>query len=209
MTRGEERTFDPIRAALTGWWVIPLVLLATLASTAFFTSRDEPVYRTSVELAVVVDSAVETTTNAIRSVEVLERRTIVATFARVAATGRVRAAAAGRLGVDPSEVRRYRIDPTVVPSTNLIRIRVQGPDGQRVAAVADAVAAATVAEARDLYRVFDLRVLEAADVPRGAFAREPRRNYVVAGILGLFVAVAGALGVGHLLRTSGDGSGGG
>ena len=166
---------------------------------AWLTARQTPVYAAEALLAVTPSSEVESAEEVLDSIEALERRTVVATLARIPRAPETKERAAERMGVDPREVRYYWIGGSVVPSTNVVRIEVQGPDPELAAELADAVAATTRREGRRLYRVYSLRDLARAEVPRRPVRPDARRNAAVAAVLGLFAGLLGAAAI-ELLR---------
>ena len=182
--------------------MVPLVLVAALAGAALFGGEDRtPLYRSAATLAVVPDTALGDPSDVLNTVEVLDRRTMVATLSRLAASDVVRARAVERLDRPAGELDAYRVEATVLPNTYLIDVTARGPEAETAARLAQAVAEAAVAEAGDYYRVFALRVLDRATTPRGPVARSEQRSYVVAGLLGLFVGTLAAFGVGLVRRT--------
>jgi capsular polysaccharide biosynthesis protein len=190
------------RVLRRGWWIVLLVLTACLAASALVTSRQAPVYRASTTLVVTPNTDVEGTADILRSLDTLERRSVIATFARIPPIPETRSAAAIRMGREAAELTRYWIEASVLPNTNIVKIDVEGPDGYVAASVANAVAGVTREEARRLYRIFTLKTLaEAVPASTPAYP-EPRRNYAVAGILGLFLG-AGAAFVAERVRAPG------
>lgn len=171
----------------------------TLLACAFFTSRQPRVYRASTTVVVTPNTDVEGMGDVLRSLETLERRTVIATFARVPATAETRAAAARQLGRADADLSPYRVEASVLPNTNIIKIDVEGPDAAAAAVVANAVSEATRDEVRRMYRIFTLRTLAAASPAPQPVRPDPRRNYVVAGILGLFLGVLAAVLIERLL----------
>lgn len=201
----EKRT-DVLRALRAGWWLAPVVLVASLAGAWYFESTEDerPVYRAVATVAAVPHPSVNNNIHVLRAVEVLERRSMVATLSRIPTSGNIRRAAAKRLETPVREFRAYRIRTSILPNTHLIRLSVQGPDPERAADLANAVAAISEQEATGYYRVFALRVLDRANVPGRSITRESRRAFVVAGILGLLVGLVAAYGYGVLrLRAGG------
>lgn len=187
------------------WWVPLVAAAAAVAAAALATARQEPIYSTHATLAVTPSSRVTDTTDLLRSLETLERRTIVATFARLPSRSETRDRAAAKMGVEAGDLRRYRVRGTVVPNTNLIRVEVQGPEADSAAALADAAAEVTREEARRLYRVYSVRIVEAAETPGRPVQPDRRRNLVVAVVVGLFL---GALAAVALEAFSAPGRGG-
>ena len=176
-----------------GWWIVLLATLIGLASAWFWTQRERPRYLASATLVATLSSSIDDTSDVLRGIETLERRTVIATFAEVPGREETKQKAAERMGVEPSELRAYWIGGAVIPHTNLLRVDVRGPDPELAARVADAAADVTRRESRRLYRVYTLRNLEAATPPRRPETPDPTRNVVVGGILGLFFGLALAL----------------
>lgn len=187
-------TSDLYRRALTRrWWIVLLAVAIALAAAAWATSRQEPVYRASTTMAVIPNSQVAGTEDVLRSLDTLERRTVVATFARIPATAETREAAARQLGIDGRELRGYRLQASVLPNTNIIKLDVEGPDRQRVARVANTAAEVTRMEAGRMYRIYTMHTLEKATPARRPVSPDPARNLLVSGLLGLFLGAGGAV----------------
>lgn len=185
---------DLYRRALTRrWWIVLLVLALALGAAAWATSRQDPVYRASTTMAVIPNSEVSGTEDVLRSLDTLERRTVVATFARIPSTAETRADAARRMRIDGKALRGYQIRASVLPNTNIIKVDVEGPDRRRVAELANAAAATTRREARHMYRIYTMHPLEKAVPARHPIHPTPARNYLVAGLLGLFLGIGAAL----------------
>jgi succinoglycan biosynthesis transport protein ExoP len=175
-----------------GWWVVALAVLASLGAAAAFTARQTPVYRASATVVVAPNTSVEGVADVLRTLETLERRSVIATFARIPSSPQMRAAVAQRLEL-PEGLRGIRIEGSVLPSTNILTIDVEGESAEQVAAIANAAADAMREEVRSLYRTFTTRRLSDAVVPPRPIRPDPRRNYVVAALLGLFVGVLAAM----------------
>lgn len=196
-TRGIGRTL------LARWWVVLVVTLTCLGASYFYTSKQRSVYRAKTTVVVRPSSEVSKVSEILRSLDTLERRSVIATFAKIPGTARTRESIAKRLDEKPRTIRRYSIRGSVVPNTNLITIEVHGPDRARVADVANAAASKMRRDARRLYRIFALDVLEKAKPARRRVYPDPQRNYVAAGILGLFLGCGAALAFDQLRRWRG------
>lgn len=187
------------------WWIVAIAWALTIAATLFFTSRQTPVYRASTSLVVVPDKQVQDAENLLRSLDTLDRRTVIATFARLPPTPESREAAAGLLGAPASDFADYSVLAGVTPSTNIIRIDVEGPDPRRASELCNALARVVSRTAPELYRTFTLQVIERA-VPRERPVRpDMRRNLVVGAIVGLLVGAAAAAASDYLRRASAAG----
>lgn len=171
------------------WWVVALTVLLSLGGAIAFTRQQIPVYRTSSTLVVVPDSTIVESADIMRALETLERRTVLATFARLPITRKTRASVEERLGLAPEARRAYRVESSIVPNTNLIRIDVYGPDPERVTALARGLSLQARAEANRTYPIFSMEIVEEAIEPRGPIAPQPERSYLVALSLGLIFGI--------------------
>lgn len=175
-------------------WIIVVVIFAiTLIVTAILTTRQTPVYETSAQLVVAPSASTTDAADVVRTLETLERRTVVATFARIAATEESRIAVAQALKVPVARVRSFRTHGSVVPNTNIIRIDTRGPDPAMAASIANATAEHTAREAAALYRVYALQFLARATPPRAPVFPDRKRNYLVGAAIGLALGAAIAL----------------
>jgi capsular polysaccharide biosynthesis protein len=181
-----------VEALRRRWWMVALAGAVALVAAAVVTAGQRRVYRASATVVVVPTTSVEAVGDVLRTLETLERRTVIATFARVAGSPSVRATVAEKMKRDDG-LRGFRIEGSVVPSTNILRIDVEGATAEEVASVANAAAEATRDEVRSLYRTFTTRTLSEATAPVRPIHPDPRRNYVVAALLGAFVGVVAAL----------------
>jgi len=166
------------------WWIVVLLTLGAVGVSALLTARQTPVFQASASLVVAPNTVIESATDLIRSLETLERRTIVATFAKIPLAPETRQRATRKLELEASDLRGYRISASVQPYTNIILIEVHGPDRDRVATLANAVAEATQETARSMYRIYSLKNLAGAQPAYQPVYPDPERNYLVAAILG-------------------------
>jgi uncharacterized protein involved in exopolysaccharide biosynthesis len=197
----EERNTDLLAALRAGWWIVPVVMAAALGGAAMLGSEQEPVYRAEATLAVVRHPSIEDVGEVLRTIDVLNRRTMLATFARLPSSSRIRRQAAGELAGDALDPAAYRVDATVVPNTYLIRLVVRGPESEAAARVANVHARITAEQADGYYPTFALRLLDQAEPPAGPAARAEERPFLVAGILGLFLGLLAAYGVGRMRKS--------
>ena len=182
-----------LAALRRGWWLIPFAIAIALILAAVMTSRQRPTYRSSTTLIVVPAPETRDTGDILKSLETLERRTVVATFARIPSAPETRDAAGKSLSIGGEALRRYRIEGGVVPNTNIIRIDAEGPDADVTASLANAAAAVTNAQARALYRIYTMRMLARAVPEPRPIHPDVRRNYLVALVLGGMVGFLAAI----------------
>jgi capsular polysaccharide biosynthesis protein len=182
---------EPFFRILRQWWWVPVAMLGvSVAAGLWWTSLQPQVYRASAMLVVIPNSSVEGDADVLRSLDALERRTLLATFARLPGTPQARAAVAVAVQRDPRDVATYQIGASVLPNTNIIRIDVDGLDPELAAQMANAAGVVAATEARSLYRIYTMRQIAAAEAPReGPIHPDPRRNSLAAGVAGLFIGI--------------------
>ena len=183
------------RALRRRGWIILVMVITALAAAAILTNRQTPVFRAVASATVTPSAQVQETAELLRSLETLERRTLVATFALLAGSRETRQRAATTSGLPAAALREYRVAASVAPNANVIRIQVEGPDAQRVSDMANSVARVTSAKVSQLYRLFALEPLDTALPPHAAAFPNGKRNAVAAAIIGLFVGLAAAVGL--------------
>lgn len=187
---------EPGRAPLyrrwlrTGSWVVPVMLALSVGTALIVTSRQTPTYSSAATVALVPGPSVADGPDVLRSLETLERRTVIATFAQIPLADRIQQAAAHDISLPGDSLAGYRTLAFVIPNTNLIRIEVEGPDPTRTAALANALLTTTAAEAKAMYRVFELTALARAVRPTAPVAPNPKRAVALAAILGMFLGLA-------------------
>lgn len=185
--------------------MVALTVAVALIAAAVFTAREQPVYRASATVVVAPNETVEGVADVLRSLETLERRSVIATFARIPSAPQAREAVARRLGL-ADELKGYRIEAAVLPNTNILKIDVEGPDASRAAAAANAAAEVVNDEVRSMYRIFTTRTLSTAAPPSRPYHPDPRRNYIVAGLLGLLLGLVAAAAAERLRPAASAGS---
>lgn len=173
-----------------GLWIMPLIVGLSVGTAHVLTSRQTPIFRSSATLAIVPAASIEEMPDVMRTLETLERRTVIATFAQMVSTARAREDAARALSLPASALHDYRSRALVIPNTNVVRVEVEGPDARRVAELANALAAATSTHAQAMYRIFETTTLASAVQPPGPVAPNPKRALSLALILGAFLGVA-------------------
>jgi capsular polysaccharide biosynthesis protein len=120
----------------------------------------------------------------LHGIDALERRVVVATVAALASSDSTRHRTIRALRGD------YAIDATVLPSTNLIRISVEGPDPKQVAAIANRIPTLLDEQTRAMYRVYTVGPVSAGVVPEVPFLPRVERAVLLGVVLGALLGVA-------------------
>jgi capsular polysaccharide biosynthesis protein len=188
-----------------GWWIVAAAIVVAVLVAVVAMKMIEPTYRASTLVAVTPSATVTDPEDILKALETLERRTVIATFARIPGTPESREAVSMREGIDAKTLRAYHADGSVLPSTNIIRIAVEGPDPRVASRFANALAEQTGAQARGMYRIYTMKVLETATPSSRPVRPDRRRNYLVAVAAGLLAGLAAAFSVEHLRPSRAEG----
>jgi uncharacterized protein involved in exopolysaccharide biosynthesis len=174
------------------WWIILAAVIVGIGSTALFAQRRTPVYVASATVVVGPNSALTEPRVIVDSLNALDRRSVVATLARLPSSRTVRDRSAQHLGVSPQQLALYSVRTVVVPDTNVLEMSVEGPDRRLVAAFANEIAGQTIAYAQDFYTVYALRLLDRASEPGHPTGPDLSRKLLAGGLLGLLIGLAAA-----------------
>lgn len=171
------------------WKIVALATAVTMAIALLVIALIPQRFRASASAIVVPGAAITEPTDVVRSLDTLERRSVIATLARIPAATQTLAATAARLKMDVRDVERHRISTTVIPQTNIIRIDVEGPQPLVAANIANATLDVTADAAARLFRIYDVRALERADVNVRGTGPGLMRSTFVALALGLLAGI--------------------
>lgn len=163
------------------------VLLTTIAVTAIawsLAAMQPRRYRASVLASVAPITEALEPNELLRSVEVLERRTVVGTVAALATTPATRA----RIGVASG----YRVEPAVLPNTNLFRVDVEGENAAQAAAIANRFPAVLNAQTRAMYKYYGVSLVSPAATPDAPFSPRTGRAVAAGFAIGLFLGLLAA-----------------
>ena len=179
-----NRRADDLRSIKRHWMLIALTTVAVtllawlVAATQPKRYQSEAVASVSPIVNQLSDSEV------LHGIDALERRVVVATVAALASSDSTRRRTILTL---PGH---YAINATVLPSTNLIRITVEGPNPKQVAAIANRIPALLDEQTRAMYRVYTIAPISAGVVPEAPFLPRVERAVMVGIILGVLLGAA-------------------
>lgn len=175
-----------LRTLLRKWWVVVPVFLVTFTSTVVFTFTQVPTYRSIATFVVAPNASFEDVKSFVSGLEILSRRTEIATtYAEVASSRLVKQEAAAALDIAPEQRQNLSVESEVVAGTNVLQIMVEGEDPALVRDLANAVGARTMAYVYDLYETFDLRLLDQAPLPTSPIKPNKTLNLALGAVFGL------------------------
>ena len=166
------------------WKTIFLITVA-VTGLAWILAAMQPDRYQATSLAAIAPLADTLQANEVlRGVEVLERRTVVATVAALASTDATSTQAKAGDG--------YQIEAAVVPNTNLFRVNVVGEDAAQAAAIANRVPDLLSAQTRAMYKYYGVTMVSPASAPNATYLPRPGRATLAGLLIGLFLGLLAA-----------------
>jgi uncharacterized protein involved in exopolysaccharide biosynthesis len=172
------------RLVLQSWKRILLTAIAVTAIAWSLAAMQPRRYRASVLASVAPLTETLEPNELLRSVEVLERRTVVGTVAALASTPVTRARAAVTSG--------YVVEPAVLPNTNLFRVDVEGDNPGQTAAIANRFPEILNAQTRAMYKYYGVSMVSPAAVPDAPFSPRTGRAVAAGLAIGFFLGLLAA-----------------
>jgi len=183
------------RMAIRNWWIIVLATLGAFNIALIASYIATPTYqaRTSFIVSPSETMLAEENSDVVRSIEALARPSVVATYAEILNSQRAYLEAAEVVGLTPIQLEEYELKAVELPGASGIELSIEGPDPRVASQLANAAGEWGINYISELYQVFDITLLDGADVPVDPFRPKPLRDAGVAALLGA------ALGVGLVL----------
>jgi diguanylate cyclase (GGDEF)-like protein len=185
-----------LRMLQNSWWIVVLTALsATLAAliAAYLTT---PIYSSSSRYIISPNPSYvggDVNYNLIYSLDTLDKRTIITTYAEVLNSPRMYSETVASLKLSESDLTDYTHAAVVFPETNIIDFTVTGPDPKLVTLLTNAMGQHAVEYVEKLYQIYDMSLLDPAAVPTKPISPQPFRDAGVAVIVGMALGVGLAL----------------
>lgn len=183
---------------LRGWWVIVLAVIVTLASTAFFVSRQAPEYRASTTVELTPYAGLEAR-EVVDVYNLLDKRNLSNTLARKAEGSTMALLVAEKLAIDLGVVNHADISAIVLPDSNLIEISASSSNRDLAAAICNTVADEMLGPTPDT--ILQIEAIDRATPPTNPISPQPNRLLVLALFSGLVIGIGFVL-LEHLVRRS-------
>ena len=177
-----------------GWWIIVFAVVAAINISLVVSYTAVPQYRTSARFLVSPNQAQVGRDSVLDSLSVLDRPSIVSTYAEVLTSRHIYDDTAAALKLDPEPLRLlYTVSSAVVPGSNVVELTVQGPDPQLVVQLANGMGQHTIDYTNKLYRVYTIDVLDPAILPTAPYTPQPLRDAGIAALMGIVVGAVLAI----------------
>ncbi|NJD60870.1 MAG: hypothetical protein C3F13_17900 [Anaerolineales bacterium] len=180
-----------LKIFLKRWWIIVLIFLVTVGSTAIFTWRQNPTYSVTTTFVVSPSSTIFSDPRSFLSgLDVLGGRVSVAnTYSDIATSRRIKNDTIDALGLNPVQAETLDVGSKILAGTNVIYITVEGPDPSLITTFANKLGETTVKYVEELYGVYDLKILDLAEIPVFPIKPNWKLNLALAAVLSLAVGM--------------------
>ena len=176
------------------WWLILLTAMTALTVSLAISYAAVPQYRSIARFIIIPSSTLTSGADVVRSLDTLDRRSVVATYAEVMNSSRILAGSAEFLGLDATEIiKDYNIQAVDLPDSSVLELTVSGPNPSLAAQLANAIGLQSITFTRSLNLIYELNFLDTAIPAELPFSPEPLRDGLVALVLG--TALGGFLAV--------------
>ena len=170
------------------WWIFILVLLAVIGFTAYFTYTRPPLYIATTSLVVWPEKTNLDSEEFFRSLNTLERRSFIATYAKILTSSAIQERALSKAGIPAVESSSYEIISSVIPDTNIINVSVAGPNPVLAKDLANALYEEGEKYIKDILGGFGLRILDRATIPSSSMT-SIKRNISMAIVIGILLGI--------------------
>ncbi len=177
-----------------GWWLILIsALLALNFSLIYSYYFASPQYESVARF--IVSPNLQSTDNQdiVDSLDTLDRRSIIATYAEVLNSNQIKQEALLLLGDDPSAFEDYTMSATLIPDANVIRYSVRGPNPEVAALLANGIGQYAIDYVRRLYVVYNIDFLDRATPDEEAIRPRPLQDAILALMVGTVIGVGLAI----------------
>jgi diguanylate cyclase (GGDEF)-like protein len=179
-----------IRMLQKGWWVILLTALVAMVVSLVVAYFAVPTYRATARFIVVPNSSLTSGQAVLNGLDILDRVTVVTTYAEIMNSGRIYADTLALLKIQPKDMVDYTYQAVVLPNTSILELSVTGPNPETVATLANSVGYQMISYIQETNQVFDINFLDVATPPIMPFSPQPLQDASVAFVLGLVGGVA-------------------
>ena len=177
------------KVILRWWWLIVVSLVIVTIASFIFSFSQPPVYQSTTTLVVSPKATIGDVSTVRQSLDTLDKATIINTYAEVIRSRQIYDQAQVSLNLAVGDRGSVEILANGVQKTNLIVIEAQGSNPLLVYNMANAVAEKAINYINDLYEVYDVKVLDAAQPPVIPISPNVLRDTALGALLGLLLGV--------------------
>lgn len=177
---------------LRKWWLIVPIFLIGFGSTLVFTFSQPRVYESTTTMIVTPSGAFAD--DVLSAVATLSRQPEIAeTYAQIANSQTIRRDAIEALELNVQQRADVRLASRLVPGTNILEVSVRSTDPELAQGYADAIRDALVEYTGGLNNIFELQVLDVANIAQIPVEPNIPLNAAAGAIASLALAVGAGL----------------
>jgi capsular polysaccharide biosynthesis protein len=170
------------------WWLILLTAMMALMVSLVISYVSIPQYRVVARFIIIPSSSLTSGADVVRSLDTLDRRSVVATYAEVMNSSRIYENAANFLNLDAVKlIEEYTVQAVDLPDSSVLELTVSGPDPVLASQLANAIGFQSITFTRSLNLIYELNFLDTATPPEFPYSPEPLRDGLVALVLGISI----------------------
>lgn len=166
--------------------------LVTMAVALTFDYMSKPTYASTARYVVSPDAAIGAS-DVLDSINILDKRSIVTTYAAVLNSDTIFTQSIVDLKLDPVQVEGYLRSAIVLPETNVLEVTVEGSDPQLTMIVANSIGKQAISYIDGLNQGFNIRVLDPAQMSTTPISPDPVRDVSLAIVFGVVLGVSLAI----------------
>ncbi|MBI9043225.1 MAG: transposase [Anaerolineaceae bacterium] len=188
------------RMLTRGWWIILLTMFTAIDAALILDYFAEPSYQATVRMLVIPNPEISTGKEFLDSLETLDQRSIIMTYAEMIDSQYMFVSVEDDLGLNSEELEKYEQKTVVLPDATIMELTVSGPDRKVVAIWANQIASEAIQYVNNLYQVYVISILDEAKIPTEASSPKPARDVMMAAAMGILVGAMMAI-IREQLRT--------
>lgn len=177
------------------WWIAALISLLAVFAALFYGFISTPTYQASARYLVAPNLQRIPEANLVNTLEALDKRSIVTTFAEFFNGRQNYLDVLHSLGLDFVDIEKkgYTYNTVILPSSNVMELIVSGPDPELVYTLVNDISKRAIDELAKLYPTFSINVIDPAILPDEPINPQPLRDSAIALVLGLIGGSAVAI----------------
>jgi diguanylate cyclase (GGDEF)-like protein len=192
-----------LRTLASKWWIVLLTFLITYGATLAFTFTQTPVYQSRATYVLTLGPAFRNNKDTAGTLEVLSRRTEIATtYSTLAASRLIKKQAADDLGLSEEQRADLAVSSQLVVGTNVLEVSATGSNPVLLRDFTNKVGDKLVNYVQTLYETYQLELLDRATIPDIAIRPNKPLNLALGAIMGLVLGAGLAFLVAYLQAPS-------
>lgn len=174
-----------LRMLQRGWWMILLTALIAVAISLTISYFAVPQYQAVARFIITPGASATSSTDVIDSLNTLDRRSVVATYAEVMNSKKILLSSQESLQLPEAMLEEFVVQAVVLPDANVLELTITGPNPSSVAGLANTIGYQSILFSHSLNMTYALNFLDEATPPLLPISPQPLRDAAVALVLGL------------------------